>query len=87
MAEQYKRVDERVERLLQVVSELAKKWLNGGYEKKVKIEIRLPAQDPKGCQEAQFKRRHSSTIVLRYICAGYIFRCLNIAPNTITILL
>ena len=35
-------IDERVERLLQVVTELAKKWLSGDYEKKVKIEIRLP---------------------------------------------
>lgn len=42
VAEQYKMVDERVERLLEVVTELAKKWLNDGYEKKVKIEIRLP---------------------------------------------
>jgi hypothetical protein len=42
VAEQYKMVDERVEGLLEVVTELAKKWLNDGYEKKVKIEIRLP---------------------------------------------
>ena len=35
-------VDERVERLLEVVTELAKKWLNDGYENRVKIEIRLP---------------------------------------------
>ena len=41
VAEQYKVVDERVERLLQVVTELAKKWLSSDYEKKVKIEIRL----------------------------------------------
>ena len=41
VAEQYKMVDERVERLLEVVTELAKKWLSGDYEKKVKIEIRL----------------------------------------------
>ncbi|MEX2231417.1 MAG: plasmid mobilization relaxosome protein MobC [Cyclobacteriaceae bacterium] len=45
VAEQYKMVDERVERLLGVVSELAKKWLSGDYEKKVKIEIRLPDSD------------------------------------------
>lgn len=45
VAEQYKMVDERVDRLLQVVTELAKKWLNDGYEKKVKIEIRLPDFD------------------------------------------
>jgi len=42
VAEQYKVVNERVERLLEVVTELGKKWLNDGYEKKVKIEIRLP---------------------------------------------
>ena len=42
VAEQYKMVDERVERLLEVVTELAKKWLSGDYQKKVKIEIRLP---------------------------------------------
>ena len=42
VADQYKMVDERVERLLEVVTELAKKWLSGDYEKKVKIEIRLP---------------------------------------------
>ena len=50
VAEQYKMVDERVERLLEVVSELAKKWLSGDYEKKVKIEIRLPdfEENPKG---------------------------------------
>ena len=41
VAEQYKMVDERVERLLEVVTDLAKKWLNSDYEKKVKIEIRL----------------------------------------------
>lgn len=35
-------VDERVEKLLQVVTELAKKCLNDDYERKVKIEIRLP---------------------------------------------
>ena len=42
VAEQYKMVDERVERWLEVVTDLAKKWLNSDYEKKVKIEIRLP---------------------------------------------
>jgi hypothetical protein len=44
-------VDERVERLLLVVTKRAKKWLNDGYERKVKIEIRLPdfeKQEPKG---------------------------------------
>jgi hypothetical protein len=35
-------LNERVERLLEVVTELAKKWLSGDYEKKVKVEIRLP---------------------------------------------
>ena len=42
VAEQYKMVDERVESLLHVVTELAKKWLNDGCEKEVKIETRLP---------------------------------------------
>jgi hypothetical protein len=55
VAEQYKTVDERVERLLEVVTELAKKWLSGDYEKKVKIEIRLAdfeEGEPKGSQES-----------------------------------
>ena len=39
VAEQYKKVDAKVENLLEIVTELAKKWLNDGYEKKVKIEI------------------------------------------------
>jgi hypothetical protein len=30
-----------VGRLLEAVTEFAKKWLNDGYDKKVKIEIRL----------------------------------------------
>ena len=49
-AEQYKKVHEWVESLLQVVTELARKWLSGDYEKKVKIEIRLPdfEENPKG---------------------------------------
>lgn len=38
-------MDEKVERLMAMVSELAKKWLSGEYEKKVKIEIRLPDFD------------------------------------------
>jgi hypothetical protein len=38
-------VDERVERLLEVVTELAKKWLSLDYETKVKVEIRLPNFD------------------------------------------
>lgn len=42
VAEQYKVVNERVERLLEVVTEMAKKWLSCDYEKKMRIEIRLP---------------------------------------------
>jgi hypothetical protein len=42
VAEQYKVVNDRVERLLEVVTEMAKKWLSCDYEKKVRIEIRLP---------------------------------------------
>lgn len=45
VAEQYKMMDESVEGLLQVVTKLAKKWLNDGYEKEVKIEARLPDLD------------------------------------------
>lgn len=55
VAEQYKMVDERVERLLEVVTKLAKKWLTGDHEKKVKIEIRLAdfeEQEPKSSQES-----------------------------------
>lgn len=47
VAEQCRMVDERVECLLQVVTELAKKWLSGDYERKVKVEIRLPDFDNK----------------------------------------
>ena len=52
VAEQYKVVDERVERLLVVVAELAKKWLSGDYEKKVNVEIRLPDYDEEDAKGA-----------------------------------